>query len=205
MVEADFEQLLTNGRLNAILAWLVVGVIGLTVVESYLTGDLLWAAFATVVGLIVLTPAIGRRSVRALPPWEVVCIASLPIIGRSVATFNLTSDIATYLSIAALALIVAVNLHAFTAVKMNVSFAILFVVVATVATVGVWAVVRWTLDLYLGTELLLDPALTESEIEHELMLEFVACSVAGLVAGVLFEGYVRRRARVPERVAEVSP
>lgn len=202
MADRDFGELLTDTRLNAALAWVVVALIALTAVESVLTADPLWAAFALVVGLIVLTPALARRNLRSMPPWEVVLVASLPIVGRAVATLPVTNDVATYLSIAALALIVAVNLHAFTPVKMNVSFAVLFVVVTTVATVGVWAVVRWGLDIYLGTELLLDPALTESEIERELMLEFVACSVAGLVAGVLFEGYVRRRVSVADRFPE---
>jgi hypothetical protein len=140
------------------------------------------------------------RDPETMPPWEIVLVAGLPVVGRAVATFSVTSDVATYLSIAALALLVAVNLHLFTTVKMNVGFAVLFVVVTTVAAAGVWAVARWGADVWLGTELLLDHSMTEGEIERGLMWEFVGASVAGLVAGVFFETYVRRQTSPGERI-----
>jgi hypothetical protein len=135
-------------------------------------------------------------------PWEVLALAALPVLGRSLATVRVTSDVATYLSVAALALIVAVELHTFTDVSMSPSFAVVFVAIATTATAGVWAVVRWAADLALGTTLLLDPTLTEAAVERGLMLEFVASTVAGVLAGVVFEFYVRRRARARRRVGE---
>ena len=92
------------------------------------------------------------------------------------------------------------NLHLFTSVEMSFGFAVVFVVVTTLAAAGVWAVVRWGSDLYLGTELLLDPELTRPEIEERLMWEFVGATVAGLVAGVLFEEYIRRRGGVGARM-----
>jgi hypothetical protein len=74
-----------------------------------------------------------------------------------------------------------------------------FVAIATMAVAGMWAVLRWTVDLWLGTGFLLDPALEPEAIERGLMLEFVASTVAGLLAGVVFEFYIRRRARVRRR------
>jgi NhaP-type Na+/H+ or K+/H+ antiporter len=106
-----------------------------------------------------------------------------------------TSDLFTYLSVAAIALIVAVELHVFTPVKMNQAFAVSFVVVATLAAAGVWAVARFVLDETLGTAFLLDPTLTEAEIEHDLMLEFVYSTAAGVLGGVVFEWYFRRLRR----------
>ncbi|MFB6151395.1 MAG: hypothetical protein ABEJ40_06275 [Haloarculaceae archaeon] len=192
MTQRDLEQLLTDGRINGILAWALCSLFVATAVGSLLGGDYLWAAFAGVVGVVALTPALFAGDLKTMPPWEVVLLAGLPVVGRAVATLDVTHDVATYLSIAALALLVAVNLHLFTPVEMNYSFAILFVVVATLAAAGVWAVVRWRVDLLFGTELLLDPAVTEDEIEHRLMLEFAASAVAGLFGGLFFEGYVRR-------------
>lgn len=192
MAETDFEQLLTNGRVNAALAWLILAVVAVTAVASAARGDLLWGAFAATVGAIIALPAVAFRNPWAMPPWEIVLLAGLPVVGRSMSQFEVTSDVATYLSIAALALLVAVNLHLFTEVEMNFGFAVLFVVVTTLAAAGVWAVVRWGADVHLGTELLFVPGQTNDEIEHELMLEFVASAVAGLVAGLLFEYYVRR-------------
>jgi hypothetical protein len=191
--------LVETRRGNAALAWLLVVFVGSVVVGSALVGDLLWAGFAAVVGGLALIPAVGHRDPLVMLPWEVLALAALPLIGRAFATVPLTSRFATYLAVAALALIIAVELHQFSPVQMTPSFAVLFVVVATMATAGVWAVVRWSLDLTLGTTFLLDPALSHHVIERQLMWEFVFSTAAGLVAGVVFEGYFRRIARLDGR------
>jgi len=205
MAQQDFGTLLTDGRFNAGLAWGLTGLFGVTAVESLVTGDPLWTAFAIVCAGLVITPAVSLQNPRAMPPWEVVLLAGLPVLGRSLATLPVTGDVATYLSVAAIALVLAVDMHLFTPVEMSVGFAVLFVVVGTLAAAGVWAVVRWISDLYLGTELLLAPGLSRGEIEHDLMLEFVASSIAGLFAGTVFEGYVRRRSRADLRLPEETP
>lgn len=189
-------------RANAALSWLLVVFVGFVVLGSVLIGDLLWAGFAAVVLTLALIPAVIYRDPLVMLPWEVLVIAALPIIGRSFATVPLTSQFATYLSVAALALIIAVELHLFTPVLMTPPFAVLFVVVTTMATAGIWAVTRWSLDLLLGTAFLLDPSLTEAEIETRLMWEFVYSTAAGLAAGLVFEGYFRRRARLGARLPD---
>lgn len=204
MPQRDLGELLTNARTNAVLAWTLVGVFALVTVESAATGDYLWATLSVTVGVVAAFPALVWRTPRAMPPWEMVLLAGLPVVGRAVARFQVTSTIATYLSIAALALLVAVNLHLFTPVEMSVTFAVLFVVVTTLAAAGLWALARWASDLYLGTQLLLAPGpdgiVDRGAVEHALMVEFVASGVAGLVAGLLFEGYIHRRMAPGERI-----
>lgn len=209
MAQRDLGELLTDTRVNAGAAWALVGVFGLVCIESAVTGDLLWAAFAATVGAVVALPALLVRSPRAMPPAEVVLLAGLPVVGRAVATLQVTSTVAVYLSIAAFALLVAVILHTFTPVEMSVGFAVLFVVVTTLAAAGLWALARWGSDVHLGTTLLLDPGadgvLTDADleaIEHELMVEFVGSGIAGLVAGLFFQFYVRRRAVTEFRLGE---
>jgi hypothetical protein len=199
MEETTIERLLRDERLNAALAWLVVAGVGLTAVGSVLTGDLLWGVFAAVVAAIMLLPPLVFADPEVMLPWEVLALAGLPVLGRTVATLQVTNRVGTYLSVAALALVVVVELHAFTSVSMSPSFAVAFVAIATMAVAGMWAVLRWTVDLWLGTGFLLDPALEPEAIERGLMLEFVASTVAGLLAGVVFEFYIRRRARVRRR------
>ena len=200
MEETTIERLLRDEQLNAALAWVVVAGVGLTAVGSVLAGALLWSVFATVVAAIVLLPPLVFADPEVMLPWEVLALAGLPVLGRSVATLQVTSRVGTYLSVAALALVVVVELHAFTSVSMSPSFAVAFVAIATMAVAGMWAVLRWTVDLWLGTGFLLDPALDREAIERGLMLEFVASTVAGVLAGVVFEFYIRRRARVRRRV-----
>jgi len=204
MAEATVEELLSDQRINAAIAWVLVGALLLIAAGSFLSGDVLWAGFAAAVAALALVPPVAFLSARTMLPWEILFLAGLPIVGRAVATFRVSSQVATYLSVAALALIVAVELHTFTSVEMSPTFAVVFVAIATMATAGVWAVVRWSLDITLGTTFMFEPGLTEAEIERMVMLEFVASTVAGILAGIVFEFYVRRRAvpaaRLPEEV-----
>lgn len=202
-MSADVTQLLGEKRVNATLAWLVVVAILAVVGGSLAGGQLLWALFAGTLAAVALLPPVTYRDPDAMLPWEILLLAALPVVGRLFATVPVTGNLATYLSVAAVALIVAVELQLFTTVKMTPQFAVVFVGVATMATAGVWAVVRWASDRTLGTEFILDPSRTEHAIEEALMWEFVASTIAGIGAGVVFAYYVRRQAgtsRVPEEV-----
>jgi len=196
MADANIDRIFRDRRLNAGLAWVLVGFLGLVAVEELLVGELLWAGFAAAVCVLSLLPFVAYRSPEVMLPWEVIAVAALPVLGRAVATVPVTGNLATYLSVAAVALIIAVQLHVFTEVDMTYGFAILFVVVTTMAAAGTWAVVRWAADIQLGTGFLdgfADP-------ERALMIEFVYSFVAGIVAGVVFELYFRRRVEPEERL-----
>lgn len=203
-------ELLKDARLNAVLAWILVGFVLLVAVGNLATGAVLWAVFATAVVVLAVIPAFAFRSIRAMLPWEVLMLVALPLLARSIAELAaLRGNIAGYLSVAALALVVAVELHLFTPVEMTHRFAVAFVVIATMGTAGAWAVIRYVSDIYLGTTLLLpSEGLAASEaaletVEHTLMLEFVASFVAGVAAGIIFELYFRRRRRAdPEQLLD---
>ncbi|WP_135534330.1 hypothetical protein [Halostella pelagica] len=202
MADADIDMLFRDRRINAGIAWLLVGFLGVIAVVELVDGEFLWAGFAATVCVLSLLPIVAYRSAEVMLPWEVVAVAALPVLGRTVATVPVTGNLATYLSVAAVALIIAVQLQVFTSVEMTYGFAILFVVVTTMAAAGTWAVVRWAADIQLGTGFLVgyeDP-------EYALMIEFVYSFVVGIVAGVVFELYFRRRVdtheRLPEEVAE---
>lgn len=203
-MSTDVEALIRDRRLNAWLSWALVGFLLIASITALVRGDFLWAAFALVVAILAILPPVALRNRYAMIPWEVTVLTALPILGGALASIELTSDLATYLSVAAIALVVAVELHIFTSVRMNDAFAVLFVVVATLATAGAWAVVRWLVDLGLGTTFLLDPTLEEHVIEEALMWEFVASTGAGILAGIFFAFYVRRVANTdrlpPEEV-----
>lgn len=191
-------RLLRSQRVNAAAGWTLIGLVVLTGLGSLLAGEWLWAILTAIVALIAAAPAIQLRSAWVLPPWEVMLLAALSTLAHLLATLwgstLFTGRVTAYVSVAALALLIAVDLDVFTPVRMNDAFAVLFVVVATMATAGIWAVVRWTADLALHTGFL--------GSERALMLEFVASTVAGLGAGVLYVLYVRRRARPELRVPE---
>lgn len=204
--------MLEDARLNAGLGWALVAFDLAVVVASLWTGDVLWAGFALAVAALALVPPVTFRDATAMLPWEVLLLAVLPLLGR-VLTAEFTpfpGNVAAYISVAALALVVAVELDLLTRVEMDYRFAVAFVVVATMATAGVWSVVRYGSDLYLGTTLLLPsgsvdaPAAALEEAEHDLMLEFVSSFVAGVVAGAVFELHFRRRRRPPQLATDAE-
>lgn len=200
------DRLLESQRTNALLAWLLVVFVVLVAAGSFLEGNLLWTGFAVAVAALAVVPPVAYRNPTVMLPWEVLLLAVLPLLGHVVATLPLTSDLTTYLSVAAIALVVAVELDVFTRVRMNDWFAVLFVVIATMAAAGVWALVQWFSDLYLGTSFIQPkPPVTEAEQEaalNALMWDFVAATVAGLLAGLLFVWYFRRRRDVDLRLPE---
>lgn len=202
MSRSQVGALLADRRANAAVGWAVVAFLAAAVVGNVLEGTLLWAGFVAVVLGLAVIPPLAHRNPTVMLPWEALALAAMPVVGRSFATVQLTSDLAMYLSVAALALVVAVELHAFTSVRMSFGFAVVFVVVATMATAGFWAVARWTMDLLVGTTFLLDPATSSTAIHDRLMFEFLYSTAAGLLAGVIFELYFRRWADAAERVPE---
>lgn len=198
-------QLVQGQRRNAALSWVLVGLIAAAVAISLVRGDLLWVGFAVVVAGLATLPPLALGNARAMLPWEVTLLSALPVLGRAFSTVPITGQVATYFAVAAIALIIVVELHLFTPVRMNDGFAVGVVVVATLATAGVWAVVRWGSDRLLGTDFLRLSTLGEHAVEQRLMWEFVASTGAGVLAGLVFAFYVRRRIRPDVRLPEEVP
>lgn len=199
MTRTQVGKLLADQRRNAAVGWLLCAFLVAMVAAHLLEGDLVWAGFVVGVLALALVPPVAYRNPGVMLPWEVLALAALPLIGQALATWWLTTRLATYLAVTAVALIVAVELHVFTTVRMSYGFAILFVVVTTMAAAGVWALARWSVELFLG----IDALYPGQDDPHELVMwEFVYSTVAGLVAGVSFETYFRRRAHVEERIPE---
>ncbi|QWC19757.1 hypothetical protein [Halorubrum sp. 2020YC2] len=189
-VEDRLARLVRDGRLNALAAWAMITVLVGVLVESALDYDLLSAAIVVGLGAVVLAPTAAARDWRAMLPAELVGLALLPVLVRVILGGEL-GTFATYVAIAALALVIAVDLHMFTTLRLTHWFAVAFVVLATLATAAVWTVLRWNLDQRVGTEFL--------TTNDALMIEWIYVTLAGLAAGVLFDGYFRQRGLVLRR------
>jgi hypothetical protein len=186
--------LFRSGRINALISWPLVGVLGLVFVESLLDFDRLWMLFVAVTGLVVLVPPLAHREWRVMLPWEMLTLALAPILVRGLSGGEL-GTFAYYLSVAGLALVVTVELHMFTRVRMTHWFAVAFVGMTTLASAAAWTIVRWNADRLLGTAFLADATASGVEANTALMVEFLRVTLAGLAAGVLFDAYFKRRGR----------
>jgi hypothetical protein len=201
MARTQVDALLADRRRNAAAAWTLVAFLGAVALGNLLAGTLVWAAFVAGLLALALVPPVAYRTATLMLPWEVLLVAALPVIGRTLATVPLTSRLATYLSVAAVALVVAVELHAFTDIRMSYGFAVAFVVVTTMATAGAWAVTRWAVETLLNVPALY-PELGEEATHRAVNWEFVASAVAGLVGGAIFELYFRRWSSVVDRLPD---
>lgn len=181
-----FESLFEDGRTNAVIAWLVVAIYLIVLVESLLSVDLAWVVFTAGALVVLLAPPATERSPHAMLPWELVVLASFPVVVRTLDISALSNTFSMYLSIAALALLVTAELHVLTEVRVTHWFAIVTVVLTTLAGAGLWAIARWWLDDLVNAAYL--------STNEDLMREFVWVLLAGLVAGLLFDLYFRRRA-----------
>jgi membrane protein implicated in regulation of membrane protease activity len=87
---------------------------------------------------LVVIPALAYRTPRVMPPWELFVLVVLPVAARLIAPDGVLASVTTYGAVAAIALLVAVELHQFTTVEMTPWFAILTVLVATMAAAVSW-------------------------------------------------------------------
>ena len=183
-IEGRLGRLLRSGRTNALVAWAMVTVLAGVFVESLFEFDLLPMAIIAAMIVVVAAPAVAARDPKVMLPWEVLGLALLPVLVRALFGGEM-GTFAAYLAIAAFALIITVELQMFTTLRVTHWFAVVFVVMTTLATAAAWTVLRWNADRMLGTNLL-----TTNEA---LMIEWLYVTLAGLVAGILFDAYFRRR------------
>lgn len=198
MSQTRLDGLIADDRTNAALAWALVVAIGIIGVGALVRGGLMWATFAAVLAVLAVLPPVSFRSRVVMLPWEVLLLAALPVLGVAFGADRLTGHVTSYLSVAAIALVLAVELQTFTSVRMTSGFAVVFVVVATMAAAALWALLRWSVADLFGVSFAAD--------HDDVMWEFVYSAGSGLVAGVVFEGYFRRLDRLERsRLGADSP
>lgn len=162
------------------LSWALVGVLVLSIVENLIDGDLVWAAFLAVVLGVLVLPAVAFRDPSKMLPPEVTALAVLPGVSRALGPAWVT-EYAVYVGVAAVALAVVVELALFTDAEMAPWFADVMVVLTTMAAIGVWAILQFYSDQFVGTDYL--------GSKTAVNREFVRATVAGVVAAVVFEFY----------------
>ncbi len=183
-VALELDDFLHEGWLNNAVGWTTVMLMTGVLIESLLDMDVVWAGFTGLVMLVLLLPTVIGDDRRIRMPWGFLILASLPITARALDIGMVRGPIFFYLSFAALALIIAVEIHMYTGTKMTHWFAVVFVSLTTIAIEGAWAISRWYADSLLGTSFL--------PPHDDLMVDFVAVLAVGIGAGIFFDIYFRR-------------
>lgn len=187
------RALIESESQNAAITWLLVGVVVAGGVASLAAGDLLWALYSAVIVVVALVPPVNARDPLVLAAWPPLALAAVPVVVRWAGLF---AQPLSYLSVAALALLVVVEVHTFSGAEMPPWFAVLFVVLTTLTVAGLWGVLQYVSDQTLGTSFLADRA--------ELMWDLVAATAVGVGAGVLFEAFFREYGTLAEAAEEVA-
>lgn len=178
------RRLLQQEGVSVILAWIaVIVVLGLTFWAT-IAGAIGWILLGVGLGVILLVPPIAHRNPSTMVPWPLATIAALPFIVGVITPPGSLGDATAYITVAAIGLLVVIELDSFTPVTMNRGFAIAFVVFTTMTVAGVWELSRWTLDLVYGTTLVED--------NDALMHRLIAATGVGLVAGIVVDRYLAR-------------
>jgi len=172
-------ELVHGEETNAAIGWTLLAVVALRAVESAFTASMLWRGLALLVVVVASVPALATRDWTAMLPWPVLSVAAIAMIARGV---GLGPEAAGYLIVAALALVVVVELEVFTSVELSRRFAVAFAVMTTMALQALWTVAQFYSDRWFGTAFL--------HSQTELQQDIVIVTLVGFVLGGLFEWYV---------------
>lgn len=178
---APLDVLARNERTNALLGWVLAGTMVLATVYSLLSGALLWGGLGCVVLGASLLPAWSTGSWSVMAPWPLLLIPTIAVL---MGGYGVYAEVAGYFAVAALALLAAVELDAFTSVRMSRRFAVGFAVLTTLAVQGLWTIAQYASDLWLETRFL--------RTQRELQVDIVLVTFVGLGMGAVFEWYFDR-------------
>jgi hypothetical protein len=193
---ARLSAVIENNRLNAVLAWIVVAALVITAGGTVATSEALWVVFPVAGIVLVVFPAAVYHDTSVVPPWEVAVIAAVPSVAHAVTGAGTVSQIAAYVTVVSLSLLAVVELHVFSPVELPPWFAVVLVVFLTMAVAGLWTVIRYASDVFLGT--------TFIGSLNQLMWDLVTASVVGVLGGPLVALYLRDHESVGAEPFEVA-
>lgn len=175
------DGLVHHDRTNAVVSWLLTGVVALGAAWSALGGATLWGGFAAFVAAVMALPPLSTRDPTAMVPWPLPGVAALAVAVGASGSFL---EVAGYVGVAAVAVVVVVELDIFTSVELSRRFAVAFAVLTTMALQALWTVAQFYSDRWLST--------TFIRSQTDLQWDFVAVTIVGLVMGWLFQWYFAR-------------
>lgn len=173
-------ELFEEQWLNAALSWtLDIVLMGFGIWELA-RGEARWGILVLFIALLAMVPGTFYKSVITTLPWEINALVTAAVGWQF---FAPESGIARNAVIASGALLIVTELNLFTTTRMNHRFVVVLVAISTAAIAGAWALLGWASDTYLATNYIIS--------NEELMGDFIAAAFVGVVAGILFDLYVR--------------
>ncbi|RBI58433.1 hypothetical protein DMJ13_26790 [halophilic archaeon] len=176
-----FSELVNSERVNAVVGWAMIAIVALGAAESLLTTATLWGGLSLFIVAVASLPALTTRNWKEMVSWPVLSVAAVAVVARAIDVF---SEIAGYVAIASLALVIVVEVDVFTPVELSNRFAVVFAVLTTMAIEALWIVAQFFSDTWLGTRFL--------RSQTELQEDIVIVTVVGFAVGGVFYWYFTR-------------
>lgn len=167
--------------MNAIIGWVVAGVVMVAAPVSFVTTEPIWGGFSLVFVAVIALPAVATHDWTAMAPWPLLAVAAIAITARN---GGLYPETVGYVAIATLALVIVVELDVSTSIRLSRRFAVAFAVLTTLAVEAVWIIVQFASDQWLGTGYLS----TQTKLQEDIVI----VTIVGLVMGGLFYSYLAR-------------
>lgn len=187
---SGLARLVRRNLSDALVVWpLAVALVGIALLFVQ-RGHPEWAVVTLLVTGVALVPPVVTRDARVAYPAEIVALVAVPVLLRLAGLFP---GMTPFLAIGGVALLVAIALEAYTSLSFTPRFAVLVTIVTTMAFAGLWAIGSWLADLVLGTALVTG--------QRALMRDMAGAVATGLLAGGVFEAYLRHT----ERLAGLRP
>jgi len=168
-------------RTNAVAGWVLLGVVALTAIRSLVTGRYVWFVLAAGFVAVAALPALALRDWRLLVPWPVLAVGASALVGQAL---GLHQDLTAYVAVVAVALVTVAELDAYTDVEMSRRFSIAFAVLTTMALQGLWTILQYYADQWLGTSYIASQA--------DLQWDFAYVTLVAFAVGGAFELYFKR-------------
>lgn len=175
------DDLVHGRRANAVIGWIVAGVLTLAAAMNVATNAVVWGGFSVFLVAVVAVPALVARDWTAMAPWPILSVATSAVIARVMGWYP---EAAGYVAIATSAIVIVVELDVFTPVHLSRRFAVGFAVMTTLAIEAIWIIVQFFSDQLLGTGFLS----TQAELQEDIVI----VTVVGFAIGVTFYWYLTR-------------
>jgi hypothetical protein len=175
------------------VSWIAGMVLFYATVYCLLKFDVLWVFFGITALTLYVLPIISLRNPFRALPWEMTLLLAAPIVLRissgsetlneSFSWWDDFTSLAFAFSVSTLGFLLTVELQIYTSVRMNRAFAVLFVVVFTLAVSGFWQIGEFVGDRVYGTHY--------QGSNWSVMMTLVWSLVGGIAMGIFYDLYLR--------------
>jgi len=179
--------------LEAQLSWIASLVLFFSTVYAVLKLDVLWVVFGVVALTLYVLPIVTFRDPFKALPWEMTILLSSPLLlhvsegsrlmSGHVAWWDDVTSLAFAFSLSTIGFLLTIELHMYTAVRMNRAFSSFFVMMFTLSMSGFWLLGEYIGDEMFGTSNL--------QTNDAVMVQLLWTLVGGLLMGLLYAAYTR--------------